>query len=166
MRKLKASPPLNTLVASAISRGGLIASDQEILAFQHEAPLEIMRQENDMIYDPYNQLNEQEDLTGIDVSKLDPGVRIIVETRNSIYKIYIDEGKMFVEGGDYIQGRQEAVMTGSTFGGTLMKMGWIGYQMKMEFYMSEDKKVLSTSPVQAALVQGDGWEYEMEWPGG
>lgn len=119
-----------------------------------------------MIYDPYGRLDEQEELSGIDVTKINPGERVVVETVNSTYTITIYEDKMTVEGGKYFPEPTEAALVGSTFGGTAMKLGWIGYNMNMEFHIAAERKKVTTSLVKAAKVQGDVWEYAMEWPDG
>ena len=50
---------------------------------------------------------------------------------------------------------------GSNFGGSMLKMGWIGRDMHMEF-CNEENYIISTS-VKKAKVITDDWQYVMEW---
>jgi len=102
---------------------------------------------------------------GIDVRKLKPGTLLLVMTKNSLYKITkcdrVDE--VWVQGGKHIATPKMCLFTGSTFGGSMIKIGWIGQGMRMEIYFPEKKAVLKTSAVRAARIVGDGWEYDMGW---
>jgi hypothetical protein len=106
---------------------------------------------------------EQDDFGGIDVSKLKIGTVVTVETQNNTYKLRVLGDRMVaVQGGRYFESEQERPFHGSTFGGSMLKMNWIGYDMRMEF--GNGRGVITTSPVRTALVSGDGWSFDMEWP--
>lgn len=101
---------------------------------------------------------------GINVHKLKTGTMVLVVTKNNLYKIIKQDGgeqAVTLQGGKYYLEPTSVFFTGSTLGGTMLKIGWIGYGMKMEFF--EGTKKLSTSSVMAAKVVGDGWEYNMDW---
>jgi hypothetical protein len=103
-------------------------------------------------------IEKQEELGGIDVSKLKTGTKLIVETINSKYDITILDGrKVLVQGGKYFKNPTESVLIGSTFGGSMIKVGWIGYDMYMEI------GTIRTSSVKTATIVGDDWQYEMKW---
>lgn len=103
---------------------------------------------------------------GINVHRLKAGTTILALTKNSLYKIIKgsrDQYDITIQGGKYFLNPTNANFSGSTFGGSIMKMGWIGYGMYMELYALDHKKKYKTTPVEAAKIIGDGWEYDMEW---
>ena len=103
---------------------------------------------------------------GINVHLLKPETIVLVVTKNNLYKIIKgDEDKhdAFVQGGKLFPELKRIKFTGSTFGGSMLKIGWIGKEMLMELYSIEEKKLYRTSEVVAARVVGDGWEYDMDW---
>lgn len=105
-------------------------------------------------------IEEQKRLGGINVSILEPGTRIEVQTLNSLYKLEVlDDGLVRMQGGNYLPEPVEGEFKGSTWGTSLLKQHWIGKGMKMEFAHGE--KILTTSIVEGAKVIGDLWMYEM-----
>lgn len=100
---------------------------------------------------------------GINVRKLKPGTAVLVLTRNNLYKIVKQDyaAKVTVQGGKFFKEPTEGHFTGSTFGGTTIKLDWIGYLMHMEIHFPHG--ILRTTGVREAKVYGDGWEYAMEW---
>lgn len=67
-----------------------------------------------------------------------PGTRINVYTQNSLYDItVIDSAKkeILIKGtGRYFNKPTRAFLSGSTYGGSVIKMGWIGLDMNMEVF--------------------------------
>lgn len=112
-------------------------------------------------------LKESKCLTyGIDVHSLKPGVTILAITKNNLYKIVKEEGDKYdvlVQGGKLFPCNKKVKFTGSTFGGSMLKIGWIGKGMFMEMYSIEDKKSYVTTAVSAAKLIGSTWEYDMDW---
>jgi hypothetical protein len=103
---------------------------------------------------------------GINVHKLKAGTVLLVLTRNSLYKIVKgnkDQYDITVQGGKHFRQPSQANFSGSTFGGSIIKIGWIGYGMYMEFYSVNHKTKYRTTGVEAARIIGDGWEYDMDW---
>jgi hypothetical protein len=93
-------------------------------------------------------------LDGVELKTLAPFDTICVRTRNSNYRIFLLEptkGWALVEGGRRFVEPVEATVSGSTFGGSMLKMGWIGMGLRMEIY-SNGKRIL-TSPVQSFRVE-------------
>lgn len=102
--------------------------------------------------------------SGIDVHKLAIGIKMLVRTQNSLYRIEKCEDGVIVEGGKYFPQPIKTRFLGSNFGGSMLKIGWIGFAMSMEFVSPIDPaRVVHTSPVCTAKIIGNGWEYEMEW---
>jgi len=104
---------------------------------------------------------------GIDVNNLKPGTKLTIKTIYSTYEMETTDqpGVVLISGGTHINGTQRAQFHGSTWGGSAIKCGWIGQDMHMEMLLLDRprKRRLTTSCVQGAAVQGDGWSYEMEW---
>lgn len=103
---------------------------------------------------------------GINVHKLKPGTIVFVITKNSMYKIIKVNGDQYsitIQGDKRFHQPINANFSGSTFGGSIIKLGWIGCGMNMEIYVPAYKKTYVTTSVKAARVVGDGWEYDMEW---
>ena len=111
--------------------------------------------------------NHQDRVGGIDTKKLPPGTIVYAHTRNSIYILEFlnEKGRCLVEGGKYFTTPTETDFIGSNFGGSVMKMGWIGHKMRMEIINpNKDNAVLVTTAVRSTRLVGLDWEYEMEWP--
>ena len=111
-------------------------------------------------------IQEQQEKGGIDITTLEPGTKIEVQTRNSTYKIKVlnpGKKKIEIQGGLHITEPEEAFLTGSTWGGSMLKMGWIGYMMCMEVHRPQRLSPLLTSLVRAAKVIGPDWEYDLAW---
>jgi len=103
---------------------------------------------------------------GINVHTLKPGTTVLAVTRNSLYKIIKgdrDEYDVIIQGGKRFYEPIGVNFSGSTFGGSMMKIGWIGYGMHMEFYVPLFRKTFRTTGVEAARIVGNGWEYDMDW---
>lgn len=108
-------------------------------------------------------IDRQDALGGINTNKLSVGTKATVKTNNSTYAIeFLGEGRCNVQGGKYFPEPTEVIFPGSNFGGSMLKIGWIGYKMHMEFF--HKGRTIVTSPVRGAKIAGPDWEYEMEWP--
>lgn len=113
------------------------------------------------------------DAKGLNVSLLESGTKLLVETMNSFYELEILEGKLVnIFGGTRQDGTvrfkkpTQAVVVGSTYGGSMIKVDWIGEDMRMEVHIvgSDHRKSLSTSPVQRITIEapkGD-WSYTLK----
>ena len=93
------------------------------------------------------------ELKGVTLQKLRPCDTIHARTRNSDYQIFLldpTSGRAMVRGGKYFTDPTEMTVTGSTFGGCMLKMGWLGVGLSMEFFVHGQRTV--TSPVQSLDV--------------
>jgi hypothetical protein len=91
---------------------------------------------------------------GVHISELCPLTDVAVETRNSVYHILVVEphtSRVLVQGGRFFPLLTEATLSGSTLGGSCLKMRWIGEGFCMEV-RAEDLTIV-TSPVRAIEVQ-------------
>ena len=74
-------------------------------------------------------------VTGIDLRSLPPGTELVVDTRNSRYRVVMHDGpdsNALVQGGRYFRQETEARINGSTCGGSLLKRDWIGLGLFVE----------------------------------
>ena len=85
---------------------------------------------------------------GLKIAGLAALTRLDVQTHNTHYRIILldpSESTAIVQGGRFFANPSEVYLCGSSYGGTLLKMAWIGYGMRMEI-MSEGRRIV-TSPV-------------------
>src|SRR5262252_708105 len=113
------------------------------------------------------ELSAQRDkLGGIDLSKLPPGTKFEIHTVNSRYLLEkLDYGNRYnLQGGEYFPETKEVRIPGSTFGGSTIRVNWIGYLMRLEIYDPERKGVIHTSSIRQAKIITPTYEYSLEWP--
>lgn len=93
-------------------------------------------------------------LEGVALRTLTQFDTVCARTLNTDYYIFVLEpetGKALVQGGRYFEEPIEATISGSTFGGCMLKMGWLGIGFRIEFYSGGQRIV--TSPVQSLRVE-------------
>jgi hypothetical protein len=97
---------------------------------------------------------------GVHLRELSPFQVVCAKTQNNEYRIVpIDphRGEVLIQGGQYFMQPSEAHFSGSTFGGCMIKVGWIGVGMSME--ICADGRRIVTTPVQSILVQVTEFRY-------
>jgi hypothetical protein len=88
---------------------------------------------------------------GVNLLDLEPLTELQVETTNSLYRIVVSQRTaVFVQGGRFFPETSPAHLAGATFGGSLLKIGWIGIGMRME--ICGDDGPIVTSPVRRITV--------------
>lgn len=93
-------------------------------------------------------------LDGVALRTLAPFDTVCARTLNNEYYIFIIEpetGKALVQGGRYFAEPIEATVSGSTFGGCMLKMGWLGVGLRIEICAGGQRIV--TSPVRSIHVE-------------
>jgi len=93
-------------------------------------------------------------LEGVTLTALEACDTIHVRTRNSDYEIFLldpKSGRALVRGGECFAEPMEATVSGSTFGGCMLKAGWLGVGLRMEIYANGQRTM--TSPVQSLRVE-------------
>jgi hypothetical protein len=85
-----------------------------------------------------------------------------VYTKNSTYELIIGNNEVIVQGGKFFPEPTKAILNGSTWGGSMIKLGWIGYGMCMEI-ARPGLSCVTTSPVRDAKIIGPNYDYTMEW---
>jgi hypothetical protein len=79
---------------------------------------------------------------------------ICARTLNSDYTIFLlnpETGRALVQGGRYFTEPAEATVSGSTFGGCMLKMGWLGLGLRIEICARGQRIV--TSPIQSLRIK-------------
>ncbi len=74
---------------------------------------------------------------GIGLIDVDAFATLVVRTDNSVYRITIlkpHAGEVLVQGGKFFPERTRACLSGSNFGGSCLKIGWVGLGLHMEFH--------------------------------
>ena len=94
--------------------------------------------------------------SGVDVRQLEPLTRLRVRTHNTLYQLTVLspwESRVLIQGGQFFAEPAEASLGGSSFGGCMLKMRWIGLGMRMEIYGKDGPIV--TSPVRSVQAEDD-----------
>jgi hypothetical protein len=80
-----------------------------------------------------------------------------VQTKNTIYQLKIEGGKTFLQGnGKYCPESVEVKIHGSTWGGSMLKLDFIGRGMFMEFHIPsqpEDGCITTSSIIEIGELQ-------------
>jgi hypothetical protein len=94
---------------------------------------------------------------GILIRDDSPGTNYVVVTKNSTYDITVLDGaerRVRVQGGEYFPEPVLCILSGSTYGGSVLKVGWIGLGMCMEFF-HEGRPIITTA-VRSIGIKTDG----------
>lgn len=109
-------------------------------------------------------LQLQEEKGGIFVDKIKGDIKIKIKTKSgSNYTLYKENDKYFLQGGKHLSEKEEVTFNGSTWGGSMLRMMYIGYNMHVECIIKRTSKMLLTSSVQSAEIIGKDYSYKMEW---
>ena len=79
----------------------------------------------------------------------------VVQTDNSVYQITVLQPykrEVFVQGGAFFPERTRAYLSGSSFGGSCLKLGWVGIGLHMEFLAKDRDQWVLTSHVRSITV--------------
>ena len=91
---------------------------------------------------------------GVSLTDVDPFTTLVVRTDNSVYRITIltpHTREVLVQGGKFFPERTRACLNGSSFGGSCLKLGWVGLGLHLEFHAGDQWIV--TSHVRAIAVE-------------
>ena len=92
---------------------------------------------------------------GIGLTEVDAFTTLVVQTDNSVYQITILQPyrrEVVVQEGTFFPERTRAWLSGSTFGGSCLKLGWVGVGLHMEFLAADRVKWVLTSHVRSITV--------------
>lgn len=91
---------------------------------------------------------------GIAIQSLEPGTTLIVRTSNTYYRLVVLKGsrhRVLVAGGALLPVAVPADLQGSSAGGSVMKMGWIGVGLRLELCIGAHRII--TSPVRSITIE-------------
>jgi hypothetical protein len=94
--------------------------------------------------------------SGIGLNELDPLTTLVVRTLNSIYRVVVIEpprARILIQGGRFFPHPTEAKLAGASFGGSLLKLAWLGCGLRMEVCSGGQRIV--TSPVRSIAIECD-----------
>ena len=81
---------------------------------------------------------------GVSLRLLPPIAQLEVRTRNSTYQITVlGTGRVMVLGGAFFPVWSEAHLCGSTLGGSMLKLDWVGCGFSMEF-LHQGERIVTT----------------------
>ncbi len=89
----------------------------------------------------------------VDLTDMDAFTTLVVRTDNSVYRITIlrpHTREVLVQGGKFFTERTRACLSGSSFGGSCLKLGWVGVGLRMEFHF--DDQWIITSHIRSITV--------------
>ena len=92
---------------------------------------------------------------GVGLTDVDTFTTLVVQTDNSVYQITILQPhtrEVFVQGGAFFPERTRACLCGSSFGGSCLKLGWVGIGLHMEFLAKDRDQWVLTSHVRSIMV--------------
>jgi hypothetical protein len=84
------------------------------------------------------------------------GKTLIASTKNTEYRIERREDGFYVSGNPkYCPEPTKVRIDGSTFGGSMLKAGFVGRGMNLEFLLVGSGKPVTTSPIQEVYIEGE-----------
>ena len=93
---------------------------------------------------------------GIALADVDAFTTLVVRTGNSVYRITVLQPyrrEVVVSGGAFFPDWTRAYLTGSSLGGSCLKMGWIGIGLRLEFHAAD--QWIITSHVRSIIIGAD-----------
>lgn len=93
---------------------------------------------------------------GMDLAELPALTCLEVRTQNTAYEVIVlnpFESKVLIRGGRFFTERAESFVCGSSYGGNLLKVSWVGVGMRLEV-MREGRRIV-TSTVQSVNILDD-----------
>lgn len=96
-----------------------------------------------------NNITQSEIDGGLDLKKLNIGNTIKVQTKNTLYLIkkIKEEEYLIQDHSTYCPTFKVCQIYGSTWGGSMLKLNYLGFNMHMEFYINH--KRITTTPIQS-----------------
>ena len=96
---------------------------------------------------------ESHDKDGVGVYALDAGSILIVKTRHSCYRLTVVDGsrQLVLAAGGIFPEPTIVRLSGATFGGSTLKVGWILVGLRIEFGLGTTQ--ITSSPVQSIEIE-------------
>ena len=110
-------------------------------------------------------IEEQKGRGGIDLKLLNKGTKIEAQTKNTLYSIEVlENGKYLVQGGRHYPDAMPIRINGSAWGGSIIKVNWLGIEMHIEMqHPDPEKGMITTSAVRSLkiIAPDNSWEYTL-----
>ena len=91
---------------------------------------------------------------GVVLRQLEPLTELVVQTRNTHYRIVLSrDADVIIQGGAFFPDPTRAHVEGSSLGGSLLKVGWIGVGLRMEI-VADGRRIVTTA-VRSIVRQDD-----------
>jgi hypothetical protein len=93
------------------------------------------------------------EIEGVAIHSLDPGTTLLVNTRNSQYRLItlLDEAVVLVTGGEAFPDATAVQFVGALAGGTTVRVGWIQVGCRMEMWHGTRR--VTSSPVRSIVIE-------------
>jgi hypothetical protein len=92
------------------------------------------------------------EIEGVHLPQLTPFTTLLVQTRNSLYRIVVTDGsRVYVQGGALFPTVTSAYLDGACVRRNVLKLGWIVVGLGMEIH-TDQRRVL-TSPVRTIVKE-------------
>jgi hypothetical protein len=91
---------------------------------------------------------------GIDIRSLESGTTLLVQTRNTHYRMVVvnpDRLMVLATGGELFPQEAEARLNGATSGGSTLMEGWIGLHFRMNLW-ANGRRIITT-PVRSITLE-------------
>jgi hypothetical protein len=83
--------------------------------------------------------------SGVVLQQLEPLTGLVVETRNTRYRIVTSHGtEVIIQGGTFFPDPTRVHLNGASLGGSLLKVGWIGLGFRMEI-VTGGQRIVTTA---------------------
>ena len=92
-------------------------------------------------------------IAGVAIDSLEPGTTLLVNTRNSQYRLVVllDPSVVLVTGGKSFPDATVVALAGATAGGSAVKVGWIEVGLHME--IRDGARRVTSSPVRSIVIE-------------
>lgn len=105
-----------------------------------------------------DKINESEKAGGVFLKNVPVNSTINIKTGNSLYAVRKTGSGETIKGHpEYCPSPVNCRINGSTFGGSMLKIGWIGIGMHLEVFLTDTQKTITTSAIEnieVATVDG------------
>lgn len=100
-----------------------------------------------------DKINESEKAGGIFLKDIAVDSTINIKTRNTLYTVRkTDSGETIKGHPEYCPSPVNCRINGSTFGGSMIKIDWIGIGMHLEFFLADSEKTITTSAIKTVEI--------------
>jgi hypothetical protein len=89
----------------------------------------------------------QAEMEGVFLKDIPDNSRVLVQTVNTLYQFDFKDGQIIGVGGKYLPEPVPVEIHGSTWGGSMLKIQFIGIDMHLEFHVIGDDKSTVTSAI-------------------